>query len=56
MSRDTCVCCGDEIPEGRQVCPLCEKRTRDVKHEPRQRIYRCAYLITKLFKKIQQAF
>lgn len=20
-----CVCCGDEIPEGRQVCPNCEK-------------------------------
>lgn len=22
---DTCVCCGDIIPEGRQVCPKCEK-------------------------------
>ena len=21
---DTCVCCGREIPEGRQVCPTCE--------------------------------
>lgn len=21
-----CVCCGDEIPEGRQLCPRCEKR------------------------------
>ncbi len=19
-----CVCCGEEIPEGRQVCPKCE--------------------------------
>lgn len=19
-----CVCCGEEIPEGRMVCPLCE--------------------------------
>ena len=21
---ETCVCCGAEIPEGRQVCPACE--------------------------------
>lgn len=21
---ETCVCCGREIPEGRQVCPICE--------------------------------
>lgn len=21
-----CVCCGSVIPEGRQVCPACEKR------------------------------
>lgn len=19
-----CVCCGEEIPEGRMVCPICE--------------------------------
>lgn len=24
MSSNYCVCCGDEIPEGRQVCPNCE--------------------------------
>lgn len=23
---ETCVCCGAEIPEGRQVCPNCEKK------------------------------
>lgn len=22
---DRCVCCGEIIPEGRQVCPQCEK-------------------------------
>lgn len=21
---NTCICCGVEIPEGRQVCPNCE--------------------------------
>lgn len=21
---NTCVCCGEPIPEGRQVCPTCE--------------------------------
>ena len=29
MSVDRCVCCGEIIPEGRQVCPKCE-----VKNEP----------------------
>jgi hypothetical protein len=24
-SENTCVCCGEIIPEGRQVCPNCEK-------------------------------
>ena len=26
-----CVCCGVEVPEGRQVCPQCENREADVK-------------------------
>lgn len=21
---DTCVCCGEPVPEGRMVCPICE--------------------------------
>lgn len=25
MPDNTCVCCGDVIPEGRQVCQICEK-------------------------------
>src|SRR5574344_1488726 len=24
---ETCISCGAEIPEGRQVCPKCERRT-----------------------------
>lgn len=24
-SEDRCVCCGEIIPEGRMVCPKCEK-------------------------------
>ena len=24
MTEDRCVCCGDIIPEGRMVCPICE--------------------------------
>lgn len=23
-ASDTCVCCGEYVPEGRQVCPACE--------------------------------
>lgn len=26
---DRCVCCGEIIPEGRQVCPICEKSLAD---------------------------
>lgn len=26
MSVDRCVCCGEIIPEGRQVCILCERK------------------------------
>lgn len=25
MTDNTCVCCGAIIPEGRMVCPRCEK-------------------------------
>ena len=26
MNDNRCVCCGRVIPEGRQVCPICEKK------------------------------
>ena len=26
MSEEYCVMCGDIIPEGRMVCPICEKK------------------------------
>ena len=28
---DRCVCCGEIIPEGRQVCPMCEEK---IGHQP----------------------
>ena len=31
MDSERCVCCGEIIPEGRQVCPQCEKGTGGVK-------------------------
>lgn len=27
LNAETCVVCGDVIPEGRQVCPTCERQT-----------------------------
>ena len=30
---ETCVCCGREIPEGRQVCPICECEAEQGKEE-----------------------
>lgn len=29
-----CVCCGEEIPEGRMVCPLCTNKAEQ--EEPNQ--------------------
>ena len=26
--EDRCICCGDIIPEGRQVCPNCEESVK----------------------------
>ena len=26
MNENTCISCGNSIPEGRQVCPDCEHR------------------------------
>jgi hypothetical protein len=26
---ERCVCCGEIIPEGRQVCPNCEKKAKE---------------------------
>lgn len=26
IMEDYCVCCGAPVPEGRQVCPICEAK------------------------------
>ena len=31
MSVEKCLICGEPIPEGRQVCPLCEKGNFEIK-------------------------
>ena len=33
MNDNRCVCCGRIIPEGRQVCPICEQKVqrRDIR-------------------------
>lgn len=28
--EDRCICCGETIPEGRQVCPACEKAEENI--------------------------
>lgn len=33
MSSSTCICCGCEIPEGRQVCYRCERYGTGNKNE-----------------------
>lgn len=37
--EDRCVCCGEIIPEGRQVCPICEKKAASVKPKRNTCIY-----------------
>lgn len=29
MNNDTCVCCGQYVPEGRQVCQSCQNSSRE---------------------------
>ena len=29
MSEDRCICCGDIVPEGRMVCPICLAKLKD---------------------------
>lgn len=32
-----CVCCGEIVPEGRMVCPLCEAKCAEQRpHRPKQ--------------------
>lgn len=34
MAENRCVCCGEIVPEGRQVCPTCEARASVPKYDP----------------------
>lgn len=38
MAENRCVCCGDIIPEGRQVCPICvlKEQRRDAARRYRE--------------------
>ena len=36
MGEDRCVCCGQPVPEGTQVCPSCMKLLEDNKIEVRK--------------------
>lgn len=29
MNENKCTCCGEPIPEGRQVCPACEEKANN---------------------------
>ena len=39
-ARNVCVCCGAEIPEGRQVCPLCEISGNGYQYRPPKKRWR----------------
>lgn len=42
MSEDRCICCGEIVPEGRMVCPNCEKKT-EKKRDPLIRCRECRW-------------
>ena len=33
IMEDRCICCGEIIPEGRQVCPQCEHMSIKKQHD-----------------------
>lgn len=33
MSEERCICCGDIIPEGLQVCPTCKSKIMETKQK-----------------------
>lgn len=37
MNDNTCIFCGDIIPEGRQVCPVCEMKAAAQKRKDEKR-------------------
>lgn len=37
--ENACICCGAIIPEGRQVCPMCEKATCETKNKRKKIIW-----------------
>ncbi len=37
--KNKCVCCGAIIPEGRQVCPNCEKHREEIDNERNKTAY-----------------
>jgi 5-methylcytosine-specific restriction endonuclease McrA len=37
MPDDTCICCGAYVPEGRQVCPNCERGASKMYEPPKRR-------------------
>lgn len=41
MAEDRCVCCGEIIPEGRQVCPNCEHKDVCAKFKATGGVKRC---------------
>lgn len=35
-NADRCICCGEIVPEGRQICPQCERRCPAVTQQVRR--------------------
>lgn len=33
IMEDRCICCGEVIPEGRMICPICEVKVLEKKSE-----------------------
>lgn len=50
--ENRCICCGEIIPEGRQVCYQCEYSiNEDIKIPSNDKVSLFTYIVNKYFKK-----
>lgn len=51
-NEDTCVCCGEYVPEGQQVCRTCEHKAKQkLGYAPQPYWKQCLYIIRARFRR-----
>lgn len=55
MNSEKCIFCGSDIPEGRQVCPICESDMNRDREPKKQKSFCVLRLIHNIFKVVRNA-